>query len=183
MSVILASQSPRRKELLARLIPEFNIIPADIDETVQGQRPTDYVMKMAEEKAGFIAKDHPQDLVIASDTIVALGDQILGKPADRKDAFNVLKSLSGGAHMVYTAVVIRQHDQIERVLTKAEVRFFDLTDEEINTYLDTEEYRDKAGSYGIQGAASLFVKEIHGDYYAIVGFPVGVVNQMLKKFK
>lgn len=157
-------------------------MPADIDETVHEQMPQDYVMKMAEDKAAVIAKDHPGDIVIASDTIVALENQILGKPKDRAEAFEVLRNLSGRSHMVYTSVVIRRSEQIEKALTEAKVSFFDLTDEEINDYLDTGEYADKAGSYGIQGAASLFVKEISGDYYAIVGFPVGVVHQMLKNF-
>lgn len=184
MAIILASQSPRRKELLGYLVTEFLIQPADVDETIhETDQPEDYVMAMAQAKAAKIAESHLEDLVIACDTIVVNHGQILGKPMDRNDGYRMLQSLRGGSHKVFTAVVIRRGQQEEQALVPAEVTFFDLTDEEIKHYLDSGEYADKAGAYGIQGGASLFVKEVRGDYYSIVGFPVGVVNQMLKKFE
>lgn len=183
MAVILASQSPRRKELLGRLVREFKVEPADIDETVhENDQPEEYVMRMAREKAKHVAHDHPEDLVIACDTIVVAKGEILGKPNDREDAFRMLKMMSGATHHVYTATVLRRGSKTSAALVPAKVLFFPLTDDEINDYLDTQEYRDKAGAYGIQGQAGLFVKKIDGDYYSIVGFPLGVINQMLKEF-
>ncbi|MFC4772511.1 Maf family protein [Enterococcus hermanniensis] len=183
MSVILASQSPRRKELLRWLIPDFSIQPADIDEEVKVQyTPKEYVMEMAQQKAAVIAKKHPEDLVIASDTTVVWHDQILGKPKSREEAFEMLRGMSGETHLVYTSVVLRKATQIEEQLTFAKVTFYPLSEEEINRYLDSGDYKDKAGAYGIQNGAGVFVEKIEGDYYSIVGFPIGTVNQMLKKF-
>ena len=179
MTVILASQSPRRQELLRWLITDFVVQPADIDEEVKDQyMPTDYVMEMARQKAAAIADEYPEDLVIASDTVVVLEEQILGKPKSREEAFGMLKSMSGGSHLVYTSVVICQEEQVAEKLTSAKVTFYPLTDAEINRYLDS----DKAGAYGIQNGAGVFVEKIEGDYYSIVGFRVGAVNQMLKDF-
>ncbi len=181
MKIILASQSPRRKELLRLLVDDFVIIPADIDETIQpADQPQEYVLKMAQQKALAISERYPEDLVIASDTIVANQGKILGKPVSRADAEQMLQAMSGGTHSVHTAVVLQRGTQKVEQIASAEVTFFELTTQEINHYLDQNEYQDKAGAYGIQGAAAVFVKEIKGDYYSIVGFPVGVVNQMLK---
>lgn len=183
MTVILASQSPRRRELLQWLMPDFIVQPADINEEVKEQySPIDYVMVMARQKAAVIADGHPEALVIASDTIVVLGEQILGKPKSREEAFAMLKSMSGGSHLVYTSVVLRKEKQLEETLSSATVTFYSLTDAEINRYLDSDDYKDKAGAYGIQNGAGVFVEKIEGDYYSIVGFPVGAVNQLLKKF-
>lgn len=183
MTVILASQSPRRQELLGWLMSDFLIQPADINEDVKEQyAPKEYVMEMARQKAAVVATDHPTALTIASDTIVVLEDQILGKPKSREEAFQMLKSMSGGSHLVYTSVVMRNKDKQVEKLTSAKVTFYPLTDEEINHYLDSDDYKDKAGAYGIQNGAGVFVKKIEGDYYSIVGFPVGAVNQMLKAF-
>lgn len=183
MTVILASQSPRRRELLSWLITDFSIQPADIDEEVKDQyTPKEYVMEMARQKAAVVADEHPEALVIASDTVVVLGEEILGKPKSREEAFGMLKNMSGGSHLVYTSVVLKKEEQLSEELSSATVIFYDLTDDEINRYLDSDDYKDKAGAYGIQNGAGVFVKKIEGDYYSIVGFPVGVVNQMLKKF-
>ncbi|PHL06875.1 Maf family protein [Enterococcus faecium] len=185
MKIVLASQSPRRKELLAHIVSEFEIEPADIDETpFPDEQPVDYVRRMAEEKARTVweqveKEDH---LVIASDTTVVLNQEIMGKPEDLADAEFMLKKLSGETHTVYTAVVLKTKEREERILAEAHVTFYPLTDEEIKRYLETGDYADKAGAYGIQNAASVFVKEISGDYYSIVGFPIGAVNQALKTF-
>lgn len=183
MEIILASQSPRRKELLSWLVPEFSVMPADIDEKNKNHlSPIEYVEKMAVDKAEVVAQEHSHALVIASDTIVALGNEILGKPVDRKNGFQMLKKLSGTTHDVHTAVVLRHEKQIEKKISSAKVTFYTLTDKEIENYLDTGDYLDKAGAYGIQGLAGTFVKEISGDYYSIVGFPIGVVQRMLREF-
>ncbi|MGM0123067.1 septum formation protein Maf [Enterococcus sp. AZ194] len=182
MKIILASQSPRRKELLGQLVDSFEVMPADIDETInEADRPKEYVARMAELKAEEIAKNHADALVIACDTIVALDNEILGKPTSRDEAFGMLKRMSGRKQNVYTAVVLRHGEQVCRQTVPAEVTFFDLTDEEINRYLEVGDYADKAGGYGIQGTAGVFVKRVEGDFYSIVGFPIGVVYRMLKE--
>lgn len=183
MQIILASQSPRRKELLARLVENFEILPADVDESIAtGDVPAEYVMKMAQAKGAKIAANHQDALVIACDTIVEQEGKILGKPQNKQEAFEMLTSLSGSAHQVHTAVFMQQNQQIRQALVSATVEFFGLTNLEIEDYLASGEYKDKAGAYGIQGGGGIFVKKIIGDYYAIVGLPIGVVHQMLKEF-
>nr|WP_260697864.1 Maf family protein [Enterococcus mundtii] len=183
MKIVLASQSPRRKELLGRLVPAFSIQPADIDETPKpNEDPLAYVQRMAAEKAEAVQKESEETLVIASDTTVVLGNEILGKPEDDDEAKRMLRKFSGTTHDVYTAVVITDGTQEERILSQASVTFYELTDEEIERYLATGDHRDKAGAYGIQSYAGAFVESISGDYYSIVGFPIGAVNQALKKW-
>ena len=183
MSIILASQSPRRQELLGKIVSEFRALPAAIDESIKGELTAeDYVLEMAQKKAQFIFKQNPESLVIGSDTIVTIDGKILGKPLDDEDAFNMLAKLSGRKHLVHTSLYMMNASQIEQKIVSAEVSFFHLTDEEIHTYLATGDHRDKAGSYGIQGEAALFVEKISGDYYAIVGFPIAHVKRMLAKF-
>ena len=182
MTVILASSSPRRKELLQKSVTDFLIKPADIDETVNfGEIPLDYVERMAKGKAAVIVADYPNDVVIGCDTTVVLGDLIMGKPATDDDARNMLHQLSGTCHQVLTSVYIATPKEIFQKTERVDVYFYDLESEDIENYLATGEHRDKAGSYGIQGQGALFVKEIKGDYYSIVGFPIGYVHQVLKK--
>ncbi|MBF8807239.1 MAG: septum formation inhibitor Maf [Enterococcus lacertideformus] len=184
MKVVLASQSPRRKELLGRIIAEFDIHPADIDEThFEAENPQAYVQRMAAEKSAVVKQQYGTDvLVIASDTTVVFDQEILGKPADKSEAKAMLQKLSGVTHKVYTAVVLTKAAQVETILSQAEVTFYPLTDVDIEKYLATGDYTDKAGAYGIQSLAGAFVKEIHGDYYSIVGLPIGAVYQTFKKF-
>ncbi|WP_165004119.1 MULTISPECIES: Maf family protein [unclassified Enterococcus] len=186
MKIILASQSPRRKELLAHIEPVFDIQPADIDETpYEGESPVDYVQRMAAEKAAAVWEHRAEEapLIIASDTTIVWNGEIMGKPKNQTEAEAMLKKLSGQTHKVYTAVMLKNSNQEETILAEAKVTFYPLTEAEISRYLATGDYADKAGAYGIQNAASVFVKEISGDYYSIVGFPVGAVNQALKKMK
>lgn len=181
--IILASQSPRRKELLAELVSEFAVIPADIDESVRpNETAIPYVQRMAAEKAAAIAQTYPEDLVIASDTTVVVGEEILGKPVDRKDARSMLRKMSGRTHWVHTAVVLQKGKQQREAVVSTEVVFRPLTDQEIDKYLVLDEYQDKAGAYGIQGEAKIFVSSINGDFYTIVGFPVATVYQLLQEF-
>lgn len=181
MSIVLASQSPRRQELLKRIVPDFRIQVADIDETVRpGIVPTEYVHDMAMEKAASIFEQFPKDQVIGCDTIVVYEDEIIGKPVSREHAFQILKKLSGQIHTVYTAVAVMEESRTVTTVVPAEVEFYELTEEEIEAYLDTEEYKDKAGAYGIQEQGALLVKGIKGDYYSIMGLPIAVLSRMLK---
>lgn len=184
MKVILASQSPRRRELLSRIIADFDVVPADINEEVKNYfTPMDYVLTMAAQKAMHVAKQYPHDLVIGSDTIVTIDNEILGKPTSRDDAFRMLRKLSGRTHKVYTSVVLLKEEQESSATVPATVEFYDLTDEEIHRYLDTKEYQDKAGAYGIQEQGALLVKSIQGDYYSIMGLPIATLYRMLPAFE
>lgn len=184
MKLILASQSPRRKELLARITSDFMTLPADIDETVNGDlSPEEYVLEMAQRKAQHIFKQNSDSLVIGSDTIVAINGEVLGKPTDEADAIRMLRQLSGTTHQVYTSLYMMAAGQIEQKIVAADVTFFALTDAEIASYVASGDPLDKAGSYGIQGEAAFFVERIEGDYYAIVGFPIAHVKRMLATFK
>ncbi len=181
--MILASQSPRRKELLSRITTDFKTIPADIDESrLENENPKDYVLRLGKEKAKKISQQYPTELVIASDTTVALGNEIMGKPKDKKDAYEMLKKFSGKTHQVNTSLCLLQGSKEESLVSTCEVTFYPLTEKEINDYLKKDEYKDKAGSYAIQGDAGLFVEKINGDYYTVMGLPLAQLNQILKKF-
>lgn len=180
--MILASASPRRKELLSFVTSHFTISPADIDETVNvDESPKDYVSRMAREKAKEIVKLYPNETVIGCDTTVVLDNDIIGKPMDEKDAYNMLEKLSGTTHKVMTAVCVITPEKIYEHIEVVGVLLYDLDEEDIIGYIKTGEPMDKAGAYGIQGKASVFVKEIKGDYFSIVGLPVGYLNQLFKE--
>ena len=184
MSIVLASKSPRRKELLSLLDLEFQVITADIDETMNPSLPViDEVARISYEKALAVANNIDDNAVIISaDTIVELDGKLMGKPKDEFEAAQMLKSLSGNTHNVHTAVTVLRGDKHEtRVVTTA-VTFRDISDEEITAYIETREPMDKAGAYGIQGRASKFVSGIVGDYFNVVGLPVCELCLMLKNF-
>ena len=184
MSYILASQSPRRRELLSVITDDFTVIPSNIQEIVPDEiEILDSPEYLAKIKALDIAKDYPNDIVIGADTSVFLGEFVLGKPTNRNHAYQMLKALSGNTHTVITGCAIVKGSKCESFSVKSEVEFFKLTEEEINAYLDTDEPYDKAGSYGIQAKGALLVKEIRGDYFNIVGLPIGELNKRLKEFK
>lgn len=166
MAIILASASPRRKELLAKSVKHFDIIPADIDETVQGnESPIDYVERMAKEKSLAVWENTKTDIVIGCDTTVVLNQRIMGKPVDDEDAYDMLASLSDTTHQVLTSVYIKTTSKIYQHTEKVDVTFYSLTEADIKEYIATGEQNDKAGAYGIQGQGALFVKKIKGDYY------------------
>ncbi len=178
--VILASASPRRKELLGYIIPEFEIIPSGIDETATGS-PAAQVKMLAADKAADIARQYPEALVIGADTLVAVNRRVLGKPADEAEAADMLRMLSSQEHRVYTGVAV-----IHQGLTKADVnmtrvRFAPLSDEEIRDYIATGEPMDKAGAYGIQGYGGKFISAVHGDYFNVMGLPLNMLYNMLKE--
>ena len=184
MKIVLASKSPRRKELLSLLDLDFQIITADIDETMDPSLPvTDEVARISYEKALAVATTFaPDTVIISADTIVELGGQLMGKPTDEYDAVHMLKNLSGNTHNVHTAVTVLSGDKHETRIVTTAVTFRDITDEEIIAYVKTGEPMDKAGAYGIQGRASKFVQKIDGDYFNVVGLPVCELTLILKKF-
>lgn len=176
MRVVLASSSPRRRELLANLGIEFEVLPADIDETEHpGEDPATYVRRLALEKAAIIAARHPDAVVIAADTTVDLDGLILGKPDDDDHARAMLRDLSGRAHRVHTGVCVRVGDRIAAAVSSPEVRMITITDEMIDWYISTGEPFDKAGAYGMQGAAAVFVESVHGSVSAVIGLPMHTV--------
>ena len=182
-NIILASASPRRQELLKILFDEFDIIPADIDENISEDiavesRPE----KIAGLKARYIAEKHPESLVIGCDTAVIVDDIMLGKPKDERDAGNMLNILSGRTHKVITGCCLMYEGKQESFSVTTDVEFYKLSKQEIHDYIAANDWRDKAGAYGIQGKAGLFVKQIKGDYNNVVGLPCAQLNRKIKQF-
>ncbi|MBU9672894.1 Maf family protein [Planococcus sp. CP5-4] len=181
--LILASQSPRRKELLGLLGIPFEIVPSDIPEPnpQDFQSAVDYVHACAVQKAKDIAGKHPEALVIGSDTVVVLNGEILLKPKHQQQASEYLRKLSGNTHEVVTAVCVRQGEEEVSFHESVRVRFYELPASWIDAYTDTEDPYDKAGAYGIQTVSGLFVEGIEGDYNAVVGLPVAKLLQHLMR--
>lgn len=177
---ILASGSPRRKELLSLIIPEFEILVSGCDESVPDNTPVEKVPAiLAEQKALSVSKLRPNDTVIGSDTVVVLNGEIFGKPRDKAHAHAMLKALSGKKHFVYTGVAVAENGVVRSFVDKTEVEFYELSDETIEKYIETLEPMDKAGAYGIQGKGSVLVKGIHGDYFNVMGLPVAKTARFL----
>ena len=181
MALILASQSPRRRELLGLFGIPFAVKVADIDETMDpAKAPFDEVARVSRSKALAIPREET-DVVIAADTIVVVEGRVLGKPRDEADAFRMLRLLSGRDHQVMTGVCVLCGKE-ERVFTEVtDLHFRDLTDAEIRRYIATGDPMDKAGSYGIQNGAALFCEKMNGDYYNVMGLPVCRLGQVLKE--
>lgn len=180
---IVASASPRRKEILSMGGFGFRIIPSDCDETIKEKlSPEETVKVLAERKALSVLSENENSVVLGCDTVVALGDEILGKPFDREDAFKMIKALSGKTHRVCTGVCIADKDKTNTFVSVAEVEFYELSDETAESYVATGECDDKAGAYGIQGLGGTLVKSIKGDYYAIVGLPYAETVRVLSEF-
>ena len=179
MRIILASQSPRRRELLGLFRLPFTVCSADIDETMDPNREvSEEVARLSLEKARAI-RCSPEDVVIAADTVVAVDGKVLGKPADPADAARMLRLLSGREHRVLTGMTVLLGQQVRTVTEESAVRFKTLSDREIREYIATGEPMDKAGSYGIQGFGALFVEHIDGDFYNIMGLPVCRLGKIL----
>mgnify|MGYP001160051916 FL=1 len=185
MKFILASSSPRRQELLLRLQTPFDIILPDVDESIipPDGSPETYCTALAELKANDISQHYPNNLVIGSDTIVVLDDQIMGKPEDKAMAQNMLETLSGKTHHVYTGVCLKWAERnIHHLFAEITmVTFRELSEADINHYIESCPPYDKAGSYGIQDWSAVFVKEIKGCYDNVVGFPISRFYEELKK--
>jgi len=178
--VILASASPRRKELLAYIIPRFDVVPSGIDETASG-KPAEQVKKLALDKALDVASKHRDALVIGADTLVAAGRRVLGKPASEAEAADMLRLLSGREHKVYTGVAVVLDGAAKADVNMTRVLFAPLSDAEIRDYIKTGEPMDKAGAYGIQGYGGKFIRAVHGCYFNVMGLPLNMLYNMLKK--
>lgn len=177
---ILASGSPRRKELLSLIIPEYEVLVSGCEEFVPEGTPAEKVPAiLAEQKALAVAKLRPEDTVIGSDTVVVLGGEIFGKPKDKAHAHSMLRALSGKKHFVYTGVAVAEKGSVRSFVQKTEVEFYELSDETIDNYIATGEPMDKAGAYGIQGKGSVLVKGITGDYFNVMGLPVAETARFL----
>lgn len=184
MSMILASGSPRRQELLKFITEDFEVHAVDADETVPEGMPVEMTaVFLADKKAKAGAELFPEQIVIGCDTVVVLHDKIMGKPKDREDAFRMLRELSGETHTVMTGVALYYGTQSTVFTVETNVSFYMLSDDEIHAYLDTGEPFDKAGAYGIQGKGALFVRHLEGDYFNVVGLPVAVLARNLKQFQ
>jgi septum formation protein len=180
--LVLASSSPRRAELLRSAGIPFATQPSDVDETARpGERPLDYALRMAREKAHAVAALRPNDTVLGADTIVVVDNDILGKPRDADDARAMLRRLSGRWHEVTSAVclVVDGRERLEHATTRVE--FSALSDDDIAGYVALGEPMDKAGAYGIQGIAARWIPRIEGDYSNVVGLPVALVWRMLRE--
>lgn len=180
MSLILASQSPRRRELLGLFRVPFEVRAADIDETMDETRSAcDEVARVSRLKAEATARE-PEDVVIAADTIVVCGSRILGKPRSPEEAGQMLRLLSGRDHQVMTGLTVLRGGRAETVTEVTDIHFRPLSQKEIEAYVATGEPMDKAGAYGIQGGAALFAEKMVGDYYNVMGLPVCKLWQILK---
>ena len=180
MNVILASQSPRRRELLGLTGLDFTVRVADIDETMSpGKAPFDEVARVSRLKALAVARE-PDDVVIAADTIVVCGGEVLGKPRDEEDALRILSLLSGRQHEVMTGMTVLRGDEVITHTEVTKIHFRELLPAEIRAYIATGEPMDKAGAYGIQGGAALFADQMEGDYYNVMGLPVCRLAMILR---
>lgn len=184
-SIILASSSPRRKELLAGLGLEFTVIPSDVSEEIENNcSPEEMVKLLAQRKAEAVARQIDQGLVIGADTIVVLEGEVLGKPRDKVDAFSMLTRLQGREHEVYSGISIvdAKTNEYETGFQSTKVRMRSLNDLEVTQYIATDEPMDKAGAYAIQGLGATLVEGINGDYFTVVGLPLALTAKYLRNF-
>ena len=182
MDIILASQSPRRRELLERMGLPFRVITPDIDERMdRALPPGELVAAISAEKARAVAAQAGGAIVIAADTVVALDGAVLGKPADESDAARMLTALSGRTHQVFTGLTVACGADVRTVSEETAVTFRPLTGEEVAAYVRTGEPMDKAGAYGIQGYGALLVEGVQGDYYNVMGLPVCRLGGLLRE--
>lgn len=181
--IILASKSPRRKQLMDSLNIPYEIVAADIDEKIDyGNDLENEIEKLSFLKALKVFNDNKDAIVIGADTIVVINNEVLGKPKNKDDAKRMLKLLQNNKHYVITGVTILSNDKSESFSNVSEVYFAPLDDLEIEDYLNSNESMDKAGAYAIQGIGSKFIKKINGDYYSIMGFPISEVYTRLKNY-
>jgi septum formation protein len=183
MEIILASGSPRRRELMGRITRAYRVEPSTVDESrITAENPSALVAALAQAKCADVASRHPEAVVIGCDTVVDCGGTVFGKPADEADARRMLSSLSGREHAVRTGVCIRQGARQEAFVVTSRVRFFPIPAEELAAYTATAEPYDKAGAYAVQGRAALWLEGIDGDYYNVMGFPLSRVAAALRTF-
>ncbi|MBQ6570013.1 MAG: septum formation inhibitor Maf [Clostridia bacterium] len=179
--LILASASPRRREILKQAGMDFEVMVSDIEEKADPSlSPSELVVCLARQKAENVFQRAGGKTVVAADTVVALEGKILGKPKDEKNAFEMLKALSGKTHEVFTGVCVIKDGKSQSFFERTEVDFYPLSDEDISSYIATGEPMDKAGAYGIQGKGCTLVKAVRGDFYNVVGLPIAKLSRLLK---
>lgn len=182
--IILASGSPRRSEILGFVGWKFEKHIADIDETEKdGENPSDYVRRLAKEKAEAVAQNHKDKIVLGADTTVVIDNQIIGKPIDLDDARRMIKMLSGREHLVLTGVALVKNNDTKVGLQTTKVKFKEMNDEEIEFLVQFGEPLDKAGAYAVQAQAALFIEKIEGDYWNVVGLPINLVYKLMREFE
>lgn len=180
MDIILASQSPRRRELLALMGLDFTVITSDVEEKPpHGAAPDAYVSALAVQKAEAVAKDHPDACVIGADTVVYLDGDILGKPHTPENAKRFLSRMQGRQHTVYTGVAVIANGKTDVRVDTTKVTFTPISEAEIDWYISTGEPLDKAGAYGVQGPGGIFVRQIEGNYFNVIGMPLPMLYHML----
>lgn len=188
--IILASQSPRRRELLEQVGITFEVVPSVVEEKITKDHPVEIVIELSAQKALDVGNSEQNyalcgDVVIGADTVVAIDGKIMGKPGNREEAIGMLNRLQGRTHSVFTGVTLYHKDPVNpesvSFAKETKVTFYPMSPEEIEAYVDTGEPMDKAGAYGIQGLSAVFVEKIDGDYNNVVGLPVGAVYQELKE--
>jgi len=178
--LILASTSPRRRELLTQAGFTFDIVPADIDETqLPGEGPVDYVRRLAFEKAKAIHATHPNDTILGADTTVVLQGEVLGKPANALEAERMLRMLAGKMHQVYTGIAVVTHSATAQHVETTNVFFTPISEADLKRYLSTGDSLDKAGAYGIQGYAARWISRIEGDFFNEMGLPIAATVSLL----
>ncbi|NIK13113.1 Maf family protein [Alkalibacillus almallahensis] len=181
--LILGSSSPRRQAILQQVEQPFTIRKPDIDESViTTPNPVEKVEQLATIKGRHIPIENEQEIILSADTVVGFDHQIFEKPNTRDDAYQMMKQLSGQSHAVFTGGMLRSANQEDLFVERTEVEFWPLSEEEILWYIDTDEPYDKAGAYGIQSIGARFVKQIHGDYYNVMGLPISQVIRRLQAF-
>lgn len=183
MAIVLASASPRRRELMSLITNDFIIRTSEVDESgITAQTPALLVQKLAQAKCLDVAKTCPEDVVIGCDTVVDVGGEVFGKPRDAADARRMLAALSGRTHQVHTGVCIARGDRVECFCDSCSVTFFEIDPEDMEAYIASAEPYDKAGAYAIQGHAAVWIDRLEGDYYTIMGFPVSRTARALHSF-
>ncbi len=181
---ILASKSPRRQELLGRVVKEFQVDVVETEEVFDMSKSMgEAIEEVARQKGLAVFDHHREDTIISADTIVTLDHVLYGKPKDCEDAKRMLHELSGKTHEVITGVCLMSKEQTMTFHVSAKVKFFTLSDEEIDDYVASKEPLDKAGAYGIQGLGGLLIEGIEGDYYAIMGLPIATLKRKLREFE
>lgn len=181
--VILASESPRRRELLSSLNVNYTTCAPGVEEHFNRDLSIEKaVMQVAQAKAEAVLKVRPNDIIIGADTIVVIDNEILGKPKDNEEAKAMLKKLSGRTHSVFTGVSILYQNHVENFYEETKVTFYELEESLMDEYIATKECKDKAGAYGIQGKGSILVKKIEGDYYNVVGLPLAKLYRKLLRY-
>ena len=184
MEIILASKSPRRRELMERMGLSFSVVESGADENISKDLPPEeYVKELSYRKAAYVAREHKGACVVGSDTVVVYDGKILGKPKTRDEAFSMLRMLSGKTHTVYTGIAVMCGDKKLIDCDATRVTFSELSDDEINGYIDTGDPMDKAGAYGIQGRFCSYIESVEGSFFTVMGLPVHLLYKMLKEIE